>query len=155
MEVEKEQNIVVRYIPQYIVIETRYKSSTDADRQQQISKTTTNTKYDCGDEKLEFENVYQGINFDEYDAIDYAEDHDDNKLAEFKQIDNYEVRSVDIKHSPQKRKYDSKTAKVLNDWFLSNLLVRFQFSRVSFDNFFLFQFCFCRIHTQLKKKKMH
>lgn len=137
MEIEKEQNIVVRYIPQYIVIETRYNSS-EEDLQQQISKTTTTTKYECGDEKFELEDSFQGINFDQYDPIDCPEDQDDNKLVELKPSENSRAKSVDTKQSPQKRKNDSKAAKVLNDWFLSNLHVRI-ISRV-FRQCSLFQF---------------
>lgn len=121
MEIEKEQNIVVRYIPQYIVIETRYQSLSND--QQQISKTTSRTRYGC-DEKFELENSIQDVAFGHCDAIEYAEDHDES--AELKQIETFDAKSVDIiesKLSPGKRKYNSKAAKLLNEWFLSHLHV--------------------------------
>lgn len=132
MEIEKEQNIVVRYIPQYIVIETRYKSLLSKDDQQQISKTTSATKYSC-DEKFELENSFQGINFENYDVIDCSEDRDDNELVELKTNDNFDAKSVDIadsKLSTQKRKYNTKAPKLLNDWFLSHLHVRCLFLKI-------------------------
>lgn len=155
MEIEKEENIVVRYIPQYIVIETRYKSLLSKDDQQHISKTTTSTKY-ASAEKFELGNSFRDPHFDQYEVIDYSEDHDDNELIELKQIDTLDVRSVDItdsKPSTPKRKYNSKASKLLNDWFLSHLHVRclpFQDS----VQFSVIEFFYYRIPTLLKRKKM-
>lgn len=154
MEIEKEENIVVRYIPQYIVIETRYKSLLSKDDQQPISKTTTSSKY--ASENFELRNSLQDPHFDQYEAIDYSEDHDDNELIELKRIDTFDVRSVDItdsKPSTPKRKYNSKASKLLNDWFLSRLHVRclpFQDS----VQFSVIQFFYYRIPTLRKRKKM-
>lgn len=128
MEIDKEQNIIVRYIPQYIVIETRYKPFVSTDDQQQILKTTSSTEnYDC-DEKFELANSIQSTNFDR--SEDYAEDADDSEFVEFKQDESFETKSVDVidcKLSPSKRKYDSNAAKLLNDWFLSHLHVSYEY----------------------------
>lgn len=124
MDIDKEQNIVVRYIPQYIVIETRYKSLLANDDQQQISKTTSSNNYQLGTST-------QDIHFDQCDTIDYAEaeDADDNGFADLKPIETFEIKSVgsvdipDCKLISPKRKCDSKASKLLNDWFLSHLHV--------------------------------
>lgn len=150
MDIDKEQNIVVRYIPQYIVIETRYKSLLSNDDQQQISKTTSSTNYQLG-------TSIQDINFDRCDTIDYAEEADDNGFAELKQIETFEIKSVgsvdipDCNVIPQKRKNDSKASKLLNDWFLSHLHVSTKYKFL--DKFFISRYLY-RILTQVKWKKM-
>lgn len=124
MEIEKEQNIIVRYIPQYIVIETRYKSVLPKE-EQNISKTTSNAKYNCDAEIVQHdvENSLQDINFDQWD--DYTEYNEDSEFSEIKHIESKTVDITDSKLNSPKRKYDSKTSKLLNDWFLSHLHVRY------------------------------
>lgn len=123
MEIEKEENIVVRYIPQYIVIETRYKPlQSYADPQEPVSKTVHNLKYE-NSVRIEPENASQGVHSDECSADD---DVDHNEYAEFK-IESFEIETddgVSPKSSPTKRNCNSKSTRLLHEWFMGNLHVR-------------------------------
>lgn len=120
MEIEKEENIIVRYIPQYIVIETRYKPSQAYVEPQPVSKTVHNVKHETrGD--IESENSFQDEQLDDFNALD-----DDVEYLDFKH-ENVTVDTCDeicSKSSPTKRSHNSKPSKLLNEWFMSNLHVR-------------------------------
>ncbi|XP_037029941.1 zinc finger protein 175-like isoform X1 [Bradysia coprophila] len=120
MEIEKEENIIVRYIPQYIVIETRYKPLETYVDPQPVSQTVRNSvKYES-EARIESETSLQDVQSDQY----YAIDDDDNECAELKQ-ENFEDDTNDggvhSKLSPTKRNCNSKSRRLLNEWFMSNL----------------------------------
>lgn len=134
MEIDKEENIIVRYIPQYIVVETRYEQYVDVDPQP-ISKIVHNVKHE-NEILIGSEDLFQDEQFEQYNALD----DDTTEDVEFKQ-DNAADQTdngVCSKQSPTKRTYNSKSTRLLNEWFMSNLLVRLSIYkfRTTRDKFF-------------------
>lgn len=123
MDIEKEQNIIVRYIPQYIVIETHFKSKNE---KPQIFNTTARPTDDCH-KNLELQNSIQGTNFGECEVIPCDDDQDDEESAEIKEFDIFEAKPLDVTDcnpNDKKRKSKSEAKKLLNKWFLSHLHVK-------------------------------
>ncbi|KAJ6637908.1 Zinc finger protein [Pseudolycoriella hygida] len=118
MNIEKEENIVVRYIPEYIVIETRYKPlESTTETQANHSKTPFSPNRD------DVENVRPDNTFEDYgEFIEYAED---NEIEELQGNEIIEINSTDFiddtKQISPKQKCHSKATTLLNEWFLSNL----------------------------------
>lgn len=115
MEIDTEANIIVRYIPQYIVIETRNKPREFYADEEIDSKTTIIVKNEHENDRYAAETT---INFDHCDANDVD---DDIEFDESKQINSLETV---VTGSPSKHKKRNKqAANLLNEWFMSHLQV--------------------------------
>lgn len=158
MEIDKEESIIVRYIPQYIVIETRYKPRQFYEETEEAS----NVK-DESDEVVEVEASDQGIHFEPCDIIECEEElAADELIVETKEVASFDGIDVEIRPqpsptspSPQKRRYNFKARKLLDDWFFSHLNVSL-WRITSSHSYKRFDFCCCchsRVHIPPKTKR--